>query len=102
MYDKFTSHLSTSYSPTEPEDLPAPIDIQPLDVKMTESSAHILYLPSSMRPSAEAPMETSPNFSPDLPSTITVVSTLVDPLSAYSSVTPCDDTDVNLLLMMTS
>ena len=73
----------------------APIDIPPLDIKMTEHSSTIFYLSSSMRPSGNIPSESSPVVSLDLPSAITLGSTSVDPLSTYSSVTPCDDMHVN-------
>ena len=66
-HDKFTSHLFTSSTLTEPEDLPAPTDIPPPDIEMTEPSATIFYLSSSMRPSVEVPMETSPDDPLDLP-----------------------------------
>jgi len=49
-----------------------------------------------MRPSRNIPSESSPVVSLDFPSAITLGSTSVDPLSAYSSVTPCDDAHVNL------
>ena len=49
-----------------------------------------------MRPLVEVPLETSPDVVLDLPSAITLGSTSVDPLSAYSSVTPCDDAHVTL------
>ena len=78
------------------EDLPAPIDIPPLDVKMSEPATTIFYLSSSMRPLVEVPLEASPDVLLELPSSITLDSTSVDPLSAYSSVTPCDDAHVTL------
>ena len=49
-----------------------------------------------MRPSVEVPLDTSPDVSLGPPSAITLGSTSVDPLSAYSSVTPCDDVHVTL------
>ena len=61
-----------------------------------ELAATILYLFSSMRPSAEAPFESSPIVSPDLPSGITLGSTSVDPLSFFSYVIPHDDVYLNL------
>ena len=79
-----------------PEDRNTPIDIPPPYVNMMEPSSTILYLSSSMRPSVEVPLETSPDVSLDLPLVITLGSTSVDPLSAYSSVTPCDNAHVNL------
>ena len=45
----------------------------------------------------EDPSGTSPYVSPDLPSTITLGSTSVDPSSTCFSVTPCDDAHVNLI-----
>ena len=44
----------------------------------------------------EAPSEISPSILIDLPSAITLASTSVDPLSACSCVTPCDDAHVKL------
>ena len=61
-----------------------------------EPAATILYLSSSMRPVVEVPLETSPDVSLNPPSTITLGSTSVDPLSAYSYITPCDDAHVTL------
>ena len=74
----------------------APIDIPPPDVEMTEPSSSIFFLSSSMRPSGNIPSEPSPVVSLDLTSVITLDSTSVDPLSTYSSFTPCDDAHVNL------
>ena len=50
----------------------------------------------SMSPLVEVPLETSPDVSLDIPSAITLGSTLVDPLSDYSSDNICDDAHVNL------
>ena len=74
----------------------APIEITPLDVDIMKPSSTIFYLSSSMRPSGNIPSESSPIVSLELPSAITLGSTSVDPLSAYFSVTPCDDAHVNL------
>ena len=90
------SPILVQYAVGQIEDLPAPIDIPPLDVEMMEPAATILYLSSSMRPLVEAPSESSPIFLLDLPSAITLGSTSVDPLSACSSIIPYDDAHVNL------
>ena len=74
----------------------APINISPPDDKMTEPSSTIFYLSSSTRPSGNIPSKSSPVVSLDLPSAITLGSRSVDPLSAYSSITPCGDAHVNL------
>ena len=81
-----TTPLFAHFSLAKPEDTNAPIDIPPPDVEMTEPSPTIFYLSSSMRPSVEVTLETSPDVSLDIPSAITLGSTSVDPLSDYSSV----------------
>ena len=91
-----TSPLFTHFSLAELPNMTAPIDIPRPDVEMTEPSSTIFYLSSSMRPSENIPSESSPVVSLDLPSVITLGSTSVDPLSAYFSVTPCEDAHVNL------
>ena len=90
------SPVLAQYAASQIEDLLAPIDIPPLDVEMTEPAATILYLSSSLRPSIEAPSESSPVVSLDLLSAITLGSTSVDPSSTCSSVTICDNAHVNL------
>ena len=79
----FRSPLFSHLASTPPEDTYAPIDIPSYDVEITG-------------PWSEVPVETSLDVSPELPSETTLVSTSVDPLSAYSSVIPCDDTHANL------
>ena len=91
-----TSPLFAHFSLEKLLDMTAPIDIPPPDVEMTEPSSKIFYLSSFMRPLVEVPLDISPDVSLDLPSAITLGSTSVDPLSSYSSVTPCDDAHVNL------
>ena len=49
-----------------------------------------------MRPSVETSSENSPDVSLDLPSAITLGSTSIDHLYAYSYITTCDDAHVNL------
>ena len=63
---------------------------------MIEPSSIVHYMSSFMRSMVEAPSDTSPFDSLDLPSVITLGSTSVEPLSSYSSITPCDDAHVNL------
>ena len=63
---------------------------------MMESLATVHYMSSSMRSIVEDHRGTSPFVSPNLPSVITLDSISVDPLSSYSSITPCDDVHVNL------
>ena len=95
-HNESTSPLFARFASAELLDMTAPIDIPPPDVEMTEHAATIIYLSSSLRPSAEAPSKSSPVVLLDLPSAITLGSRSVEPLSAYSSVTPCDDAHVNL------
>ena len=91
-----TSLLFAHSALAELPNMTTPIDFPPLDVEMTEPSSSIFYLSSSMRPSGNIPSESSPVVSLDLPSVIILGSTSIDPLSPYSSVTPCDDAHVNL------
>lgn len=88
--------MLAQYAVGQIEDLPAPIDIPPPNVKITEHAATILYLSSSLRPSTEAPSKSSSVVLLDLLSANTPGSTSVDPLFAFSYVIPRDDVHVSL------
>ena len=59
------SPILAQYASGQLEDPPAPIDIPPPDVQMTESTTTILYLSSFARPLEPSPSAPSPVVSPD-------------------------------------
>ena len=73
--NQFASPILAQYASGQLEDPPAPIDIPPPDVQMTESTTTIIYLSSFVRPLGHSPLESSPVVSPDPPS-----ATTLDPL----------------------